>query len=93
MPGATLLIGGIPALNADYQTIVVEHFTAVTALVVIGTLIALLVGFRSVVAPVKAIVLNLLSVAASFGALVLVFQDGHGSGFLGVPGGTGSVFP
>jgi RND superfamily putative drug exporter len=42
---------------------------------------------------VKAIVLNLLSVAASFGALVLVFQDGHGSGLLGIPGGTGSIFP
>jgi RND superfamily putative drug exporter len=93
VPGATILIGGIPALNADYQTIVVEHFTAVAALVVVGTLIALLVGFRSIVAPIKAIVLNLISVAASFGALVLVFQDGHGSSLLGVPGGTGSVFP
>jgi RND superfamily putative drug exporter len=93
VPSATLLIGGIPALNADYQTIVVEHFAAVTALVVVGTLVALLVGFRSIVAPIKAIVLNLISVAASFGALVLVFQDGHGSSLLGVPGGTGSIFP
>ena len=58
-----------------------------------GTLLALLCGFRSLFAAVKAIVLNLLSVAASFGALVLVFQDGHGSRLLGVPGGTGSVFP
>ena len=41
----------------------------------------------------KAIALNLLSVAASFGALVFVFQDGHGSSFLGVREGTGSVFP
>ena len=58
-----------------------------------GTLLALLAGFRSVFAAVKAIALNLLSVAASFGALVLVFQDGHGSRFLGIPGGTGSIFP
>jgi RND superfamily putative drug exporter len=42
---------------------------------------------------VKAIALNLLSVAASIGALVLVFQDGYGSRFLGVREGTGSVFP
>jgi RND superfamily putative drug exporter len=91
--GSTLRIGGIPALNADYQTIVDEHLVPVTALVVMGTLLALLVGFRSVFAAVKAIVLNLLSVAASFGALVLVFQDGHGSRFLGIPGGTGSIFP
>jgi RND superfamily putative drug exporter len=93
VPGATIGIGGIPALNADYQTIVGEHLVPVTALVVVGTLLALLGGFRSLFAAVKAIVLNLLSVAASFGALVLVFQDGHGSRFLGVPGGTGSVFP
>jgi len=93
VPGATLEIGGIPALNADYQTIVGNHLVPVTAMVVGATLLALLAGFRSLFAAVKAIALNLLSVAASFGALVLVFQDGHGSGLLGVPGGTGSVFP
>jgi RND superfamily putative drug exporter len=93
VPGATMLIGGIPALNADYETIVTRHFVPVTALVVVGTLVALLGGFRSLVAPVKAIALNMLSVAASFGALVLVFQDGRGSSLLGVQGGTGSVFP
>jgi RND superfamily putative drug exporter len=93
IPGATLRVGGIPALNADYQTIVVDRFASVTALVVGGTLLALLGGFRSLFAAVKAIVLNLLSVAASFGALVLVFQDGHGSSFLGVREATGSIFP
>jgi RND superfamily putative drug exporter len=93
VPGATLRVGGIPALNADYQTIVENRFAPVMALVVMGTLLALLGGFRSLFVAVKAILLNLLSVAASFGALVLVFQDGHGSSFLGVPGGTGSVFP
>ncbi len=92
-PGATLLVGGIPALNADYETIVRHHFPYVMGLVVGGTFLALLFGFRSVFAAVKAIALNLFSVAASFGALVLVFQDGHGSRLLGVPGGTGSIFP
>jgi RND superfamily putative drug exporter len=93
VPGATLRIGGIPALTADYQTIVRDRFASVMALVVIGTLIALLGGFRSLFAAVKAIALNLLSVAASFGALVLVFQDGHGIRIFGVPEGTGSIFP
>jgi RND superfamily putative drug exporter len=93
VPGSTLLVGGIPALNADYQTIVDNHALPVTALVVVGTLIALLAGFRSLFAAVKAIVLNMISVAASFGALVLVFQDGYGSSLLGIPGGTGSIFP
>jgi RND superfamily putative drug exporter len=93
VPGATLQIGGIPALNADYQTIVLARLVPVMAMVVVATLLALLAGFRSLFVAVKAIALNLLSVAASFGALVLVFQDGHGSSLLGVPGGTGSVFP
>jgi len=93
VPGATLLIGGIPALNADYETIVLKHFPSATALIVAGTLFALLAGFHSVFAAVKAVGLNLLTVAASIGALVLVFQDGHGATFLGVHGGTGSVFP
>jgi putative drug exporter of the RND superfamily len=93
VPGATLRIGGIPALTADYQTIVRERFVSVIALVVGGTLVALLGGFRSLFAAVKAIALNLLSVAAAFGALVLVFQEGHGSHLFGVPEGTGSIFP
>jgi putative drug exporter of the RND superfamily len=93
VPGATLLIGGVPALNADYQSIVTNRFAPVTSMVVVGTLVALLGGFRSIFAPVKAVALNMISVAASFGALVLVFQDGHGSSFLGLQAGTGSVFP
>jgi len=93
VPGATLRIGGIPALTADYQTIVRQRFASVLELVVGGTLLALLIGFRSLFAAVKAIALNLLSVAASFGALVLVFQDGHGIRIFGVPEGTGSIFP
>ena len=93
VPGATLEIGGIPALNADYQTIVMRRFLPVMAMVVGATLLALMVGFRSLIVAVKAIALNLLSVAASFGTLVLVFQDGHGSRWLGVPAATGSIFP
>jgi len=93
LPDASLLVGGIPALNADYETIVRNRFLSVTAMVVVITFLALLAGFRSVFAAVKAIGLNLLSVAASFGALVLVFQYGHGSRLLGVSGPTGSIFP
>jgi RND superfamily putative drug exporter len=93
VPGATILVGGVPALNADYETIIRDRFPPVMALVVGGTLFALLCGFRSVFVALKAIALNLFSVAASFGGLVLVFQNGYGNKFLGVPDGTGSVFP
>src|SRR5256885_16320213 len=60
---------------------------------VLGSLLALLIGLRSLFAAVKAILLNLLSVGASFGALVLVFQEGHGSKLFGLDGPTGSVYP
>jgi RND superfamily putative drug exporter len=93
IPGSSLLIGGIPALNGDYQLIIAERSLPVTTMVIFGTLFALLIGFRSLVVAIKAIVLNLFSVAASFGALVLVFQMGYGGSLFGVPGGTGSVFP
>jgi putative drug exporter of the RND superfamily len=93
VPGAQLRVGGIAALIADYQTIVKQRFISVLELVVGGTLLALLAGFRSLFAAIKAIALNLLSVAASFGALVLVFQEGHGIRIFGVPQGTGSIFP
>ncbi len=92
-PRSTMLVGGIPALNGDYELIIEKRFLPVTGLVVLGTLLALLAGFRSAVVAIKAIVLNLVSVAAAFGALVLVFQKGYGSGLIGIPVGTGSVFP
>jgi putative drug exporter of the RND superfamily len=93
VPGAALRVGGIAALIADYQTIVRERFWSVLTLVVGGTLFALLAGFRSLFAAVKAIALNLLSVAASFGALVIVFQEGHGIRLFGIHEGTASIFP
>jgi RND superfamily putative drug exporter len=88
-----LVVGGLPAFNADYEDAVGSRSGLVIALIVIGTLVALVAGFRSLLVPIKAIVLNLLSVAAAFGAVVLVFQDGHGAQLLGLGGGVGAVFP
>ena len=63
------------------------------AVVLLATLVALFAGFRSLLVPLKAVLLNLLSVAAAFGALVLVFQDGHGVSLLGLAGPVDGVFP
>ncbi len=93
MPGAVLRVGGIPALNADYDSVVKESLPKVVVGVVLGSLLALLLGLRSLFAAVKAVLLNLLSVGASFGALVLVFQEGHGSWLFGLDGPTGRIFP
>jgi putative drug exporter of the RND superfamily len=93
VPGAMLRVGGIPALDADYDSVVKKRLPGVVLGVVLGSLLALLVGLRSLFAAVKAILLNLLSVGASFGALVLVFQEGHGSKLFGLDGPTGTVYP
>ena len=93
VPGAVLRVGGVPALDADYDLVVKEHLPRVALIVVLGSLLTLLIGMGSFFAAVKAILLNLLSVGASFGALVVVFQQGHGGKLFGLEGPTGSVYP
>jgi len=93
VPGAVLRVGGVPAQEADYDSVVKERLPRVVLGVILGSLVALLIGLRSLFAAVKAILLNLLSVGASFGALVVVFQEGHGSKLFGLDGRTGSVYP
>ena len=93
LPGARLRVGGLPGFNVDYEDAVAGRSWAVVALVVAGTLVALLVSFRSVLVPLKAVARNLLSVAAAFGAVVLVFQEGHGAAWVGLSGPTGGLFP
>ncbi len=93
LPGARLRVGGLPAFNADYEDAVSGRLPLVVGLVVAGTLLALLAGFRSLLVAVKAVALNLLTVGAAFGALVLVFQEGRGAAWLGLSGPTGGVFP
>ena len=93
VPGAVLRVGGVPALDADYDAVVKKWLPKVIFAVVAGSFLALLIGLRSLFAAVKAILLNLISVGASFGALVLVFQEGHGSKLFGLAGPTGNVYP
>jgi RND superfamily putative drug exporter len=93
LPGSRLELGGLRAFGADYEDSVKGRFTRVVLVVVLVTLVALFVGFRSLLIPLKAVVLNLLAVAAAFGALVLVFQDGHGVRLLGLAGPVDGAFP
>jgi RND superfamily putative drug exporter len=91
--GSKVEIGGLPALNVDYETSTIGHLQMVILLVVGATLVSLLAAFRSVLVAVKAIALNLFSVAVAFGAVVVVFQDGHGVRALGLEGALGGTFP
>ena len=68
-----------PAANADFIDAVYGSFPLMIALIAITTFILLARAFRSLLLPLKAIVLNILSVAAAWGVLVLVWQEGYGS--------------
>ncbi len=92
MTGVRVRIGGLPAFRADYLDAVGGRLPLVMALVIGATFAALFVGFGSLLIPLKALVLNLLSVAAGFGAVVLVFQDGIGASVLGLAAPVDSVF-
>ncbi len=84
VPGTT--VGGQVAQGADFVSAVYGNFPTMIALIAVLTLILLARAFRSIILPLKAVVLNLLSVAAAWGVLVLVWQDGWGSHILwGVP--------
>ncbi len=85
---AKVYVSGGPAFNADYFHIVDTSTPIVFAFVLGLSFILLLLAFRSVVISAKAILMNLLSVGASYGLLVLVFQKGYGHklfGFQEVP--------
>jgi putative drug exporter of the RND superfamily len=80
---AEVLVGGTTSENIDYFDSVIGPAPWVIAFVLGLTLVFLTVVFRSLVVAGTAVVLNLLSVSAAYGLLVLVFQDGFGSGLLG----------
>jgi RND superfamily putative drug exporter len=84
LSGTRLRVGGVAAFNADYESAMGNSLRRVVLSVVCVTLLVLSVVFRSLLIPLKAVALNLLSVTAAFGAVVLVFQDGHGSRLFGL---------
>jgi RND superfamily putative drug exporter len=93
LPGTRLRVGGVAAFNSDYEAAMSHSLKRVVVSVVCATLLVLSVVFRSVLISLKAVALNLLSVTAAFGAVVLVFQDGHGSQFFGLAHGLHGGFP
>jgi RND superfamily putative drug exporter len=93
MRGARMLVGGIPAFNADYRAALTGRFPMLASVVIAATLLVLGIALRSILIPVKAVVLNLLSVGAAFGAMVVVFGDGVGVQLLGHAAAPGGTFP
>ena len=89
--GSDVSVGGQPASNADFIDAVYGSFPLMIALITITTFILLARAFRSLLLPLKAIILNILSVAAAWGVLVLVWQEGFGSELIFGIEATGSI--
>jgi putative drug exporter of the RND superfamily len=81
--GVEALTTGGGAVDRDFNDTMTSHLPLVFAFVLLTAFLLLLVTFRSIVIPLKAIVLNLLSVGAAYGAMVLVFQHGWFKSLLG----------
>jgi uncharacterized membrane protein YdfJ with MMPL/SSD domain len=94
LPESTTGVGGMTAQSIDFEHQFRQRTPFVFAFVFALTFALMLLAFRSVVIGLKAIVLNSLSVAAAYGILVLVFQDGIGRGLIGASsGGIESFMP
>jgi putative drug exporter of the RND superfamily len=81
--GAQIFVGGETAIDIDVITYIYGQVPLAVGFVVVATFILLFLLTGSLVLPLKAIVLNFLSIGASFGALVFIFQQGHFSNILG----------
>jgi RND superfamily putative drug exporter len=81
-PGTSFLVGGLSAGQKDFISSLYGKAPFAAAFVIGVTYLILLITFRSVFIPLKAVIVNILSLTASFGAMVFVFQDGHLSGLL-----------
>jgi RND superfamily putative drug exporter len=89
--GPDVRVGGQPASTADFIDAVYGSFPLMIALIALTTFVLLARAFRSLLLPAKAILLNILSVAAAWGALVLIWQKGYGSDLIWNIEATGSI--
>jgi putative drug exporter of the RND superfamily len=78
--GTSFLVGGLSAGQKDFISSLYGKAPFAAAFVIGVTYLILLITFRSIFIPLKAVVVNILSLTASFGTMVFVFQDGHLSG-------------
>jgi RND superfamily putative drug exporter len=81
-PGAEVQVGGETAAVIDLLDVLKERAPYMAGFIVVVTFVLLFVAFGSFVLPAKALLMNVLSLSAAFGAMVWIFQDGHLSGLL-----------
>ena len=90
--GSTAMVGGYVAGAVDFQELLLRRFPLIVALILGVTALMLAIVFRSVLVPLKAVLMNSLSVAATFGLIVLVFQHGVGGRIFGLDGPTSAIY-
>jgi uncharacterized membrane protein YdfJ with MMPL/SSD domain len=83
VPGVEAYVGGLTAGSYDFNQLMKQRAPWVFVFVLSLAFLLLMTTFRSIVIPLKAIILNLMSVFAAYGVLVWIFQDGHLEGLLG----------
>ncbi|HZC04197.1 MAG TPA: MMPL family transporter [Ktedonobacterales bacterium] len=81
--GLRVSVGGEQAISLDFSRYLYGNFPRSVIFILVATFLLLLIMFRSVLIPLKAIIMNALSVSASYGVLVMVFQWGYGQKLLG----------
>ena len=82
--GAQVHVGGINAIFEDFGNAIAEKLPLFIGVVVLLSALLLMIVFRSLLVPLKAVVMNLLSIGAAFGLIVAVFQWGWGASLIGV---------
>jgi RND superfamily putative drug exporter len=90
--GMTITVGGYSAAALDFQEDLLARFPLLIVLILSATVVMLAIAFKSLLVPIKAIIMNTLSVSATFGLIVLVFQHGVGSQMFGLDGATSAIF-
>jgi RND superfamily putative drug exporter len=92
LQGADVVVGGFAASSVDLQHDLLKRFPGIVGMILGVTAIMLFIAFRSLLVPLKAVVLNCLSVSAAFGVTVFVFQHGYGGSLFGLEGPTEAIF-
>jgi len=93
-PDAAIAVTGFTAIDLDTVDFIASHTPAALAYIVAATMLVLFFLLGSVILPLKAVIMNLLSISASFGAIVWIFQDGHLAAQLGfTPGSIDPTLP
>jgi RND superfamily putative drug exporter len=90
--GYDLKVGGFTAGSIDFSTYIVDRMPILIGAVLILSFLLLMVVFRSILVPLKAVIMNLLSIGASYGVTVAIFQWGWAKGFFDI-GKTGPIEP